>query len=64
MSYGGDVAESYRVAGIDVGSLLKGAKASDLPFQKVTKVEFIINLRTAKAFGITIPCRCKVAPTR
>ena len=55
MSYGGDVAESYRVAGFDVGQLLKGAKPSDLPVQEVTKVEFIVNLKTAKALGITIP---------
>ena len=55
MSYGGDVAESYRVAGFDVGRLLKGAKPSDLPVQEVTKVEFIVNLKTAKALRITIP---------
>ena len=55
MSYGGDVAELYRVAGFDVGQLLKGAKPSDLPVQEVTKVEFIVNLKTAKALGITIP---------
>ena len=55
MSYGGDVAESYRVAGVYAGRLLKGAKPSDLPVQEVTKVEFIVNLKTAKALGITIP---------
>jgi len=55
MSYGGDVAESYRVAGVDVGRLLKGAKPSDLPVQQVTKVELIINLKTAKALGFNIP---------
>ena len=55
MSYGGDVAELYRVAGFDVGRLLKGAKPSELPVEEVTKVEFIVNLKTAKALGITIP---------
>ena len=55
ISYGGDVAESYRLAGVYVGRLLKGEKPSDLPIQEVTKVELIINLKTAKAFGISLP---------
>jgi putative ABC transport system substrate-binding protein len=55
MSYGGDVAESYRVAGVYVGRILKGTKPSDLPVQEVTKVEFIVNLKTAKALGLTVP---------
>jgi putative tryptophan/tyrosine transport system substrate-binding protein len=55
VSYGGDVAESYRLAGVYVGRLLKGEKPSDLPIQEVTKVELIINLKTAKAFGISLP---------
>jgi putative ABC transport system substrate-binding protein len=55
MSYGGDIAESYRLAGVYVGRILKGEKPSDLPNQEVTKVELIINLRTAKAFGISLP---------
>jgi putative tryptophan/tyrosine transport system substrate-binding protein len=55
MSYGGDVAESYRVAGVYVGRLLKGAKPSDLPVQEVTKVELIVNLKTAKVLGLTVP---------
>ena len=49
--------KSYRVAGVDVGRLLKGAKPSDLPVQEVTKVEFIVNLKTAKALGINVPNR-------
>jgi putative tryptophan/tyrosine transport system substrate-binding protein len=55
ISYGGSRADVYRPVGVYTGRVLNGAKPSELPVQQVTKVELILNLKTAKTLGITVP---------
>jgi putative ABC transport system substrate-binding protein len=54
-SYGGNFTESHRQSGVVTGRILRGQKAADLPVQRVTKVELIINLKAARALGVKVP---------
>ena len=55
LGYGADAAEPYRQVGVYTGRVLQGEKPGDLPVQQVTRLELVLNLKTAKALGLTVP---------
>jgi len=61
MSYGSNIGDTYRQVGVYAGRLLKGAKTADLPVVQSSKFELVINARTARMLGITVPDKLLVA---
>jgi putative tryptophan/tyrosine transport system substrate-binding protein len=55
MNYGSSIPDAFRQVGVYTGQILKGAKPAELPVQRPTKLQFVLNLKAAKALGLTVP---------